>query len=83
MLSTRIQAKLVHHFTSMSTVFCCRLSIKERANVPGEGRQVNTTVFLGSSAHFMNSSRENPQVRSATDARTTFGSGILARSARL
>lgn len=67
----------------MSAVFCCKLSIKERASVPGEGRHVNTTVFLGSSAHLMKSSREKPHVRSATDASTTFGSGILARSAKL
>ena len=70
-------------FTSMSTAFSCKFSIKVRASVPGDGRQVNTTVFLGSSAHLMNSSREKPHVRSATDARTTFGSEILARSAKL
>ena len=51
--------------------------------MPGMGRQVNTTVFLGSSAHLMKSSLEKPHVRSATDASTTFGSEILARSARL
>lgn len=73
----------IQYTTSMSTVFCCKFSIKERARVPGEGRQVNTTVFLGSSAHFMKSSLEKPHVRSATDANTTFGSGTLARSARL
>lgn len=69
--------------TSISAVFCCKLSIKLRASVPGVGRQVNTTVFLGSSAHLIKSSLEKPHVRSATDASTTFGSGILARSARL
>lgn len=67
----------------MSTAFSCKFSIKVRASVPGDGRQVNTTVFLGSSAHLMNSSREKPHVRSATDAKTTFGSEILARSAKL
>ena len=67
----------------MSIVFCCKLSIKVRASAPGEGRQVNTTVFLGSSAHLINSSREKPQVKSATDARTILGSGTLARSAKL
>lgn len=69
--------------TSMSIVFFCKLSIKVRASAPGEGRQVNTTVFLGSSAHLINSSREKPQVKSATDARTILGSGTLARSAKL
>lgn len=69
--------------TSMSIVFCCKLSIRVRASAPGEGRQVNTTVFLGSSAHLTKSSLEKPQVKSATDARTTLGSGTLARSAKL
>lgn len=61
-------------------IFCCKLSIKVRANAPGEARLVNTTVFLGFSAHFMKSSREKPHVKSATDAKTTLGSGILSKS---